>query len=417
MDEISCELSVLVGVIKKSSEKDECSRSLNELEKLVNTAGGECFCKVIQLKETFDPRTLIGSGKIKEIADIVSKNNIKLVVFDQELTPAQIRNLENDIGDDVVVIDRSMLILDIFALHATSAEGKLQVELAQLKYTAPRLTGKGSELSRQGGGIGSRGPGESKLETDKRHLHERIRTLEAKLKEIESTRGTMRQQRDRSGIFKVALVGYTNAGKSTLLNLITGANVLSEDKLFATLTPTTRKCELPCGEQILLTDTVGFIRKLPHHLVESFKSTLDEVRYADMLLIVSDASDNEVYEHIEVAEDICKQLGAEDKPRIYVFNKYDKLNSQGQITRREDTIYISAKYGTGIDELMLAIEQTLHKSKQEKKLIIPYTNQGVLNSIYNEYTVKDVEYTDCGIEVTAVLDSKGVGLYSKYFKE
>ncbi len=417
MDEISCELSVLVGVIKKSSEKDECSRSLNELEKLVNTAGGECFCKVIQLKETFDPRTLIGSGKIKEIADIVSKNNIKLVVFDQELTPAQIRNLENDIGDDVVVIDRSMLILDIFALHATSAEGKLQVELAQLKYTAPRLTGKGSELSRQGGGIGSRGPGESKLETDKRHLHERIRTLEARLKEIESTRGTMRQQRDRSGIFKVALVGYTNAGKSTLLNLITGANVLSEDKLFATLTPTTRKCELPCGEQILLTDTVGFIRKLPHHLVESFKSTLDEVRYADMLLIVSDASDDEVYEHIEVAEDICKQLGAEDKPRIYVFNKYDKLNSQGQITRREDTIYISAKYGTGIDELMLAIEQTLHKSKQEKKLIIPYTNQGVLNSIYNEYTVKDVEYTDCGIEVTAVLDSKGVGLYSKYFKE
>ena len=417
MDEISCELSVFVGVIKKSSEKDECSRSLNELEKLVNTAGGECFCKVIQLKETFDPRTLIGSGKIKEIADIVSKNNIKLVVFDQELTPAQIRNLENDIGDDVVVIDRSMLILDIFALHATSAEGKLQVELAQLKYTAPRLTGKGSELSRQGGGIGSRGPGESKLETDKRYLHERIRTLEARLKEIESTRGTMRQQRDRSGIFKVALVGYTNAGKSTLLNLITGANVLSEDKLFATLTPTTRKCELPCGEQILLTDTVGFIRKLPHHLVESFKSTLDEVRYADMLLIVSDASDDEVYEHIEVAEDICKQLGAEDKPRIYVFNKYDKLNSQGQITRREDTIYISAKYGTGIDELMLAIEQTLHKSKQEKKLIIPYTNQGVLNSIYNEYTVKDVEYTDCGIEVTAVLDSKGVGLYSKYFKE
>ena len=417
MDEISCELSVLVGVIKKSSETDECSRSLNELEKLVNTAGGECFCKVIQLKETFDPRTLIGSGKVKEIADIVSKNNIKLVVFDQELTPAQIRNLENDIGDDVVVIDRSMLILDIFALHATSAEGKLQVELAQLKYTAPRLTGKGSELSRQGGGIGSRGPGESKLETDKRHLHERIRTLEARLKEIESTRGTMRQQRDRSGIFKVALVGYTNAGKSTLLNLITGANVLSEDKLFATLTPTTRKCELPCGEQILLTDTVGFIRKLPHHLVESFKSTLDEVRYADMLLIVSDASDDEVYEHIEVAEDICKQLGAEDKPRIYVFNKYDKLNSQGQITRREDTIYISAKYGTGIDELMLAIEQTLHKSKQEKKLIIPYTNQGVLNSIYNEYTVKDVEYTDCGIEVTAVLDSKGVGLYSKYFKE
>ena len=261
--------AILVGIASSTRELDECNRSLDELERLLDTAGGVCFAKVTQVKESFDPRTCIGKGKVEEIAELSKANDVSLVIFDFELTSAQIRNLENDIGD-VTVIDRSMLILDIFALHAVSGEGKLQVELAQLRYTAPRLTGKGLELSRQGGGIGSRGPGESKLETDRRHLHEKIVALERRLAEMEANRAVMRAQRDRSGMPKVALVGYTNAGKSTLLNKITGAGVLAMNKLFATLDPTTRKAELPSGESVLFTDTVGFIRKLPHHLVKAF---------------------------------------------------------------------------------------------------------------------------------------------------
>ena len=243
--------AVLVSIAERSSEVAECERSLDELERLLNTAGGVCFAKVIQVKESFDVRTCIGSGKVAEIKELCKNNDIPLVVFDFELSPAQIRNLENDI-ENVSVIDRSMLILDIFALHATSGEGKLQVELAQLKYTAPRLVGKGIELSRQGGGIGTRGPGETKLETDKRHLREKLANLESRLKELEHNRSVMRAQRDRSGLTKIAVVGYTNAGKSTLLNKLTGAGVLSEDKLFATLDPTTRKLELPSGENVLL---------------------------------------------------------------------------------------------------------------------------------------------------------------------
>ena len=294
--------AVLVGIAERTSEVEECERSLDELERLLDTAGGDCYAKVLQVKDSFDPRTCIGSGKVKEIAEICSNNEIELVVFDFELSPSQIRNLEEDLGGSVSVLDRSMLILDIFALHAVTGEGKLQVELAQLKYSAPRLVGHGTELSRQGGGIGSRGPGESKLETDRRHLKERVTTLEHRIAEMEHNRAVMRAKRDRSGVFKVAIVGYTNAGKSTLLNYLTDAGILSENKLFATLDPTTRKLELPSGESILLTDTVGFIRKLPHHLVKAFRSTLDEVKYADMLLVVSDINDPEVKEHIEVME-------------------------------------------------------------------------------------------------------------------
>ena len=322
MSEFNNKYAVLVTIAESTSMLDECERSLDELERLLNTAGGECFAKIIQIKDKFDPRTCIGKGKVEEIAELCKNNELSLVVFDFELTPAQIRNLENDIGD-VTVIDRSMLILDIFALHAVSGEGKLQVELAQLRYSAPRLTGKGIELSRQGGGIGSRGPGESKLETDRRHLHEKIVQLEKRLAELEHNRSVMRAQRDRSGLPKIALVGYTNAGKSTLLNKMTGSDVLAEDKLFATLDPTTRKMELETGESILLTDTVGFIRKLPHHLVKAFKSTLDEVVYADVLLVVSDINDPEVREHLEVTKSVIEELGASDKPIIYVYNKCD----------------------------------------------------------------------------------------------
>ena len=404
-------LAILVGVTRSSSGLEECESSLCELSRLADTAGADTYAKVIQVKETFDPRTLIGSGKVSEISELVKSSGATLVIFDEELSPAQIRNLENDIGNDVTVIDRSMLILDIFALHATSGEGKLQVELAQLKYTAPRLVGKGLQLSRQGGGIGSRGPGESKLETDRRHLHEKVVSLEAKIRELEKNRAVMRSQRDRSGLFKVALVGYTNAGKSTLLNRLTGANVLSEDKLFATLDPTTRKATLPSGEQILLTDTVGFIRKLPHHLVKAFKSTLDEVRYADILLIVSDISDSEVREHIEVTENVINELGAGGKPTVYVYNKADTVSAASV---GNDSVVVSGRTGLGIDELLSLIEDIIKKSKKDVRLLLPYTEQSLLNSIYNEYKVESTDYREDGILIKTVLDERGVGLYKKY---
>lgn len=415
MSESEKELAILVGVAKKSSDVKECEISLDELSRLVDTAGAETYAKVIQVKESYDPRTVIGSGKVLEIAELASSSGATLVVFDEELSPAQIRNLENDIGN-VTVIDRSMLILDIFALHATSGEGKLQVELAQLKYTAPRLIGKGTALSRQGGGIGSRGPGESKLETDRRHLHEKVVALEARLRELESNRAVMRAQRDRSGLTKIALVGYTNAGKSTLLNVITGANVLSADKLFATLDPTTRKATLPSGEQILLTDTVGFIRKLPHHLVKAFKSTLDEVRYADILLIVSDISDPEMPEHIKVAESIIDELGAGGKPAVYVYNKADICTSDSVMSFGKDSVIVSAKTGKGIQELLALIEDIIKRSKKEVKVLIPYTEQSLVNEIYNEYVVKDIDYIDDGIVIETVLDERGMGYYKKYIK-
>ena len=307
-----------------------------------------------------------------------------------------------------------MLILDIFALHATSGEGKLQVELAQLKYSAPRLIGKGATLSRQGGGIGSRGPGESKLETDRRHLHEKVVALEARLSELERNRAVMRAQRDRSGLAKIALVGYTNAGKSTLLNKITGAGVLSADKLFATLDPTTRKAELPSGEQILLTDTVGFIRKLPHHLVKAFRSTLDEVRFADILLIVSDISDKEVLEHIKVTESVINELDAGGKPTIYVFNKADKSESALTTELPENYVAVSSLSGDGINELLLKIDEIIKENKKNVTLIIPYTEQGIVSNLYNDFTVLEVDYTDAGVKVSCVLDSRGLGLYNKY---
>lgn len=416
MSEFNDKYAILVTIAENTSMLDECERSLAELERLLNTAGGECFAKIIQVKDKFDPRTCIGKGKVEEVAALCKSNDVSLVVFDFELTPAQIRNLENDIGD-VTVIDRSMLILDIFALHAVSGEGKLQVELAQLKYSAPRLTGKGIELSRQGGGIGSRGPGESKLETDRRHLHEKIVSLEKKLAELEHNRAVMRAQRDRSGLTKVALVGYTNAGKSTLLNKMTGADVLAEDKLFATLDPTTRKMELETGESILLTDTVGFIRKLPHHLVKAFKSTLDEVVYADILLIVSDINDPEVNEHLEVTRSVIEELGASDKPIIYVYNKCDLSDSTSYAIASDNSVCLSAYRGDGIDMLLEMIIAEIRKGKRECLLSIPYSEQFALNQLYNLYNVVSVDYLDDGIAVKVVLDQKGRGQYAKYVLE
>lgn len=406
--------AILVGMAERGSELLECERSLDELARLLDTAGGFVHSRVIQIKDIFDPRTCIGSGKVKEISEICKNDDVSLVIFDFELTPAQIRNLESDIGGEVSVIDRSMLILDIFALHATSGEGKLQVELAQLRYSAPRLMGKGKDLSRLGGGIGTRGPGESKLESDRRHLKEKVVALEKKLAEMEHNRAVMRAQRDRSGIIKVALVGYTNAGKSTLLNALTGAGVLSENKLFATLDPTTRKLELPSGEPVLLTDTVGFIRKLPHHLVKAFRSTLDEVAFADILLIVSDAGDPEVSEHIEVTRYVIEELGAADKPVIYVYNKADLVSPE--LLPREDlaSVAVSGVTGYGITRLLSLIEDTVSSFKRKYELLIPYNDQSAVNAIFKAYTVLNSEYNDNGVSMTAVLDERGRGLYGKY---
>ena len=408
--------AVLVAIAEDSSELEAVRASLAELSRLLDTAGGETFATVIQTKDKMDPKTCIGSGKVLEVKSLCQANDIHLAVFDFELSPSQIRNLE-DVLEDVEVIDRSMLILDIFALHATSAEGKLQVELAQLKYTAPRLVGKGVALSRQEGRIGTRGPGESKLETDRRHLKERLYALERQLKEIEQKRLVMRASRDKSGVPKVGIVGYTNAGKSTLLNALTDAGVLSEDKLFATLDATTRRMTLPNGEHILLTDTVGFIRKLPHHLIRAFKSTLDEVTYSDILLVVSDAADPELDEHLAVTRELISDIGAADKPIIYVYNKCDTLETWPE-SFHEDTnsVFVSAKTGKGIDRFSALLEKVIAENKRIVELLIPYAEQGKVNQLYQVAQVIETEYLDEGVLVTARVDAKALGQYAKYMR-
>ena len=417
-EKIITERAVLVGIVTRGETEEELHKSLDELERLLDTAGGVCIARLTQNKETPDPRTLIGSGKAAELAYICACNEATLVVFDCDLSPSQIRNIEDIVGDSVRVIDRSMLILDIFALHAVTGEGKLQVELAQLKYTAPRLMGHGAEMSRLGGGIGTRGPGESKLESDRRHMKRRINALEEQIDELEKNRRTMRASRDKSGIPKIAIVGYTNAGKSTLLNALTDAGILAQDKLFATLDPTTRKYELPCGESVLLTDTVGFINKLPHHLVSAFRSTLEEACYADVLLIVIDASDPEYKKCLEVTESLLAELGAGGKPTLYVFNKCDRgvadFLSVGKAAPIENTVYISAKTGQGLDMLISRIESILLDGKRRITYRIPNAEAGALSTLYKYATVEDVSYGAEYIEAVALADSKARGIMKKY---
>ena len=409
--------AVLVGIVWGRETQESVDKSLDELERLLDTAGGECVARLTQSKETPDVRTVIGSGKAAELAYICACNDVTLVVFDCELSPSQIRNLEDIVGDKVRVIDRSMLILDIFALHAVTGEGKLQVELAQLKYTAPRLIGRGAELSRLGGGIGTRGPGESQLETDRRHMARRIHALETQIAEMDKNRRTQRAARDRSGIPEVAIVGYTNAGKSTLLNRLTDSGILAEDKLFATLDPTTRKFTLPCGESILLTDTVGFINKLPHHLIRAFRSTLEEACNADILLIIVDASDAEFREQLAVTEELLCDLGASGKPILYVFNKCDRgIAELGRIGREaaQNTVYISALTGQGIDGLVERLESMVLEGKRRVTYIIPNIDAGALNTLYKYATVESVEYGAEGITAIALADSRARGMMRKY---
>ena len=409
--------AVLVSVVPKGADEREYEVSFDELARLADTAGAEVFARLTQQKENPDVRTYIGKGKVEELAKLCENNEVDVVVFDDELSPSQIKNLENDLGGDVRVIDRSMLILDIFALHAVSGEGKTQVELAQLKYTVPRLTGKGVEMSRLGGGIGTRGPGESKLETDRRHIKRRIAALEENIREMAKNRATQRVQRDRTGIFKIAIAGYTNAGKSTLLNYLTGAGILAEDKLFATLDPTTRKFTLPCGDDVLLTDTVGFIRRLPHQLVNAFRSTLDEVAFADALLVVIDASDPEADAQGDVSVKLIDELGASGKPVVYVYNKCDKAADFIPRTPTEQSFLVSAKTGAGIDALIAKIEEIAKDGAKEYIFEIPHSELWAMSKLYENTSVKDVEYTEFGARVRAVADAKNAGVFAKYIKK
>ena len=378
----------------------DAEASLAELFELAQSAGAEPVASISQKLSHVDSATCVGSGKLEEIRDYCEAEDIDLIIFDLELSPVQIRNIEHE--TDVRVIDRTMLILDIFALRARSREGKLQVELAQLKYMMPRLTGKGVEMSRLGGGIGTRGPGETKLETDRRHIKRRMETLKEQLSDVEAHRRQLRARRDKDGVITVAIVGYTNAGKSTLMNTLTDAGVLSEDKLFATLDPTSRALKLPCGVSVMLIDTVGLVRRLPHHLVEAFKSTLEEAAQADIILNVCDASSEESRLHLDVTRDLLASLSSLDKPIIPVLNKCDLISDN--MTGISGAVHISAKYGTGIDELLRAIEDNLPKKLKRVRLLLPFDKAGIAAKLRQTAVLHREEYTAEGLEIEVTLD-------------
>ncbi len=378
----------------------DAEASLAELFELTESAGAIPVASISQKLQHVDSATCVGSGKLDEIREYCQAEEIDLIIFDLELSPVQIRNIEA--AADVRVIDRTMLILDIFALRAKSREGKLQVELAQLKYMMPRLTGKGVEMSRLGGGIGTRGPGETKLETDRRHIKRRMETLKAQLKDVEEHRRQLRIRRDKDGVITVAIVGYTNAGKSTLMNTLTDAGVLSEDKLFATLDPTSRALKLPNGVSVMLIDTVGLVRRLPHHLVEAFKSTLEEAARADIILNVCDASAEESRLHLEVTRDLLASLSSLDKPIIPVLNKCDLISDN--MTGISGAVHISAKYGTGIDDLLKAVEDHLPKKLMRVTLLLPFDKVGIASKLRETAVIHSEEYTAEGLMMEATVD-------------
>ncbi|MGN1421862.1 MAG: GTPase HflX [Oscillospiraceae bacterium] len=388
----------------------DCNSSLDELSELARTAGAEEIARVVQKRDAYESATVIGEGKLEEVKELCGTLGAELLIFDCELTASQIRCIED--VTDVRVIDRTMLILDIFAGRAVSREGKLQVELAQLRYRLPRLMGVGASLSRLGGGIGTRGPGETQLETDRRHIRRRIDKLSAELKELEERRGYSRERRKKDSVQVGAIVGYTNAGKSTLLNLLTGAGVLAEDKLFATLDPTSRAIELPDGRSLLLVDTVGLIRRLPHHLVEAFKSTLEEAACADIIIHVCDASDPEAAEKADVTLKTLAELGASEIPVVTVLNKCDKLDED--FPTDSSTVRISALKGEGIDRLLEVIAANLPETSRRMKLLIPYDKAGLTSVIRVNGKVFSEEYTENGISVYALVDRMNIKQMSAY---
>lgn len=385
--------------------------SINELEELAKSAGAEVVAKVIQQRAEYDRTTIVGRGKLNEIKELAEAENVDILIFDHELTAANIRNLEEATG--LGVIDRTMLILDIFAARAQSRAGRLQVELAQYKYRLPRLEGMGKNLSRLGGGIGTRGPGESKLESDRRHIRRRIETLEHKLDELAANRELIRSRRKKDGIVTAAIVGYTNAGKSTLLNRLTNAGVLSEDKLFATLDPTARALELPDGRSIMLVDTVGFVRRLPHHLVEAFKSTLEETVQADLLLNVCDISSGEADSQTEVTRELLESLGADKIPMLNVLNKCDLIEGPLPICT-DDCVLISAKTGVGIEEMLKKIAKMLAPTQIRINMLIPYSEGGLLGEIRSSGRVFSEEFTPEGVLADALVDIKLLSRAQKY---
>ena len=384
----------------------DAEQSIAELAELVDTAGGETVIKIIQKRPTYDSASCIGSGMLAEIAEKCKELDIDQIIFDCELTATQIRNIEK--ATDCYTIDRTMLILDIFAQRATTKEGRLQVELAQNKYRLPRLAGMGLKLSRLGGGIGTRGPGETKLETDKRHIRARIQTLSKELKDIEKRRGLARERRKKDNVLVCAIVGYTNVGKSTLINTLTDAGVLAENKLFATLETTSRAIELPDGRSVLLVDTVGLIRRLPHHLVEAFKSTLEEAANADVILHICDASAEDVKEQAEVTMKLLSELGCEGIPVITVLNKCDLIEGIDNLDTAgiADTVKISAKLGKGIPQLLEAIEKALPETSKRMKICLPFNMAGLLNLIREKGKVYSEEYREDGIYADVLVDIK-----------
>ncbi len=393
------EVAVLVGI---DMGLYNAQVSMDELEELARTAGAVVAAKIIQKRDKPDSATYVGSGRLEEIKSFTEANDVDLLIFDGELTPSQQRNIEDE--TDIRVIDRTTLILDIFAARARSNEGKIQVELAQLKYSLPRLGGKGAEMSRLGGGIGTRGPGESKLESDRRHIRRRIQSLQEELVQIAKRRENLRARREKDGIETVAIVGYTNAGKSTLMNTLTNAGVLAENKLFATLDPTSRALTLPDGRTVMLIDTVGLVRRLPHQLVDAFRSTLEEAANATVILNLCDASDECCTEHLNVTMNLLAALGCADKPIISVLNKCDLCDGSFVLPAQGEFVMISAKTGEGLGNLLAKIQLSLPPTRRKAELLIPYNEGGLVSYIREEGVLIKEDYRADGIYVKAVVD-------------
>ena len=401
------ELAVLVAL-----EDDESS--LDELSELVRTAGGREVGRLIQNREAAHRGHYLGKGKLEELADLVSLTGATAIVCDDELTSSQQRGLAEAI--DVKILDRTMIILDIFAAHANTAEGKLQVELAQLGYTLSHLSGLGTQLSRLGGGIGTRGPGEKKLETDRRHIRARMEQLKSEVDDALKHRQVARKARQRASVPSVAIVGYTNAGKSTLMNAISDAGVAAENKLFRTLDTTTRAVKLSTGQQILLSDTVGFIRKLPHKLVDAFRATLEELTHADILLHVIDAGEPDRDRHMEVVKKTLAELGLSEKPTISVFNKVDTVSERPLPIDKSasHTVYTSALNGTGLDELITAIEEVVNSSHTKMQVLIPYTNGSLISQVYKDALIQQVDERAEGVFFEVLAGGKLKNQLEKY---
>lgn len=396
------EQAILVGI---DTAEYDCESSLRELTELAHTAGAEVLGYLTQKRDSPDKATCIGSGRLEELAQTASAQEADLIIFDCELTATQHRNLEDALP--CRVIDRTMLILDIFAGRARSAEGRLQVELAQLQYLLPRLAGQGTALSRLGGGIGTRGPGETKLESDRRHIRRRIQALRRQLQEVEQQRALRRERRRKDDLPTVAVVGYTNAGKSTLMNRLTDAGVLAENKLFATLDTTARALKLPDGRTVLLVDTVGLVRRLPHHLVDAFRSTLEEAALADVIVNLCDASNPEADEHLAVTRDLLTQLGCMDRPILTVFNKCDKAEALTDVDwGNNDSLRISAISGEGIDQLLERIAAALPPDRRRVTLLLPFSQGALAGRCRREGAVESEEYVENGLKMTVTLGSK-----------